>query len=193
MRMHAYTSCNGTGRWKFPIRKLNDLVALPKRPAAGRQRGQHKHRSRRTGPPPAGRALVLVSLRPSSQTKRARATACQESVRTQGRKHKHTDMYIFVFDKGTEADGSAWSPVKLASREAFLDCMDWESHALPLPFEPTTDPTTAFQLPCRRRPPMGARLLYWSWHLLWDLGDDQLAEGGRRKKEKKEGFSFIDR
>ena len=56
MRMHAYTSCNGTGRWKFPIRKLNDLVALPKRPAAGWQRGQHKHRSRRTGPPPAGRA-----------------------------------------------------------------------------------------------------------------------------------------
>ena len=48
MRMHGYTSCNGTGRWKFPIRKLNDLVALPKRPAAGRQRGQHKHRSRRT-------------------------------------------------------------------------------------------------------------------------------------------------
>jgi hypothetical protein len=33
---------------------LNDLVALPKRPAAGRQRGQH--RSRRTGPPPTGRA-----------------------------------------------------------------------------------------------------------------------------------------
>ena len=56
MRMHAYTSCNGTGRWKFPIRKLNDLVALPKRPAAGRQRDQQKHRSRRTGPPPAGRA-----------------------------------------------------------------------------------------------------------------------------------------
>ena len=54
MRVHAYTSCNDTGRWKFPIRKLNDLVALPKRPAAGRQRGQH--RSRRTGPPPTGRA-----------------------------------------------------------------------------------------------------------------------------------------
>jgi len=30
--MRAYTSCNGTGRWKFPIRKLNDLVAPAKTP-----------------------------------------------------------------------------------------------------------------------------------------------------------------
>ena len=52
------TSSNDTGRWKFPINKLNDLVALPKRPAAG-QRGtkrQWQYRSRRTGPPPTGRA-----------------------------------------------------------------------------------------------------------------------------------------
>ena len=50
------TSSNDTGRWTFPINKLNDLVALPKRPAAGQGRNQRQYRSRRTGPPPTGRA-----------------------------------------------------------------------------------------------------------------------------------------
>ena len=43
------TSSNDTGRWTFPINKLNDLVALPKRPAAGQGRNQRQYRSRRTG------------------------------------------------------------------------------------------------------------------------------------------------
>ena len=56
------TSSNDTGRWKFPINKLNDLVALPKRPAAGQrtegaaevQKSPHRPPSHRTSTKPSG-------------------------------------------------------------------------------------------------------------------------------------------
>ena len=58
------TSSNDTGRWKFPINKLNDLVALPKRPAAGQrraaevQKSPHRPPSHRTSTKPGGRGVT---------------------------------------------------------------------------------------------------------------------------------------
>ena len=51
-RESVLTSFNDTGRWKFPINKLNNLVVLLKRPAAGQRRTAIQKSPRRSPLPP---------------------------------------------------------------------------------------------------------------------------------------------
>ena len=68
------TSSNDTGRWKFPINKLNDLVALPKRPAAGQrraaevQKSPHRPPSHRTSTKPSG-GRGVTGAKPAAASK----------------------------------------------------------------------------------------------------------------------------